>query len=354
MRRYTAVAVLWIGLIPPLSAAETAPTAKQIRDAVVKAMPLIRKGGAGHMEHRTCFACHNQAIPVLAMTTARSRDVPLKQGEVRKHLRFIADFLDTNRAEYLKGLGQGGQVDTAGYALWTLEMGGWKPDQTTAAVAEYLLLRNKDVDHWRGTSNRPPSEASRFTVNYLAVRGLQTFGTVEQKGRIGERLNKVRGWLEKTPAKDTEDRVFRLWALQRLVSDAETVRAAAKELIDTQRPDGGWAQIDTLESDAYATGTSLVALHEAAGLATSDPVYQRGVKHLLTTQGADGTWHVRSRSKPFQTYFESGFPYGKDQFISLAASSWATTALALALPPRERSAGPIEISTPRRIASTGR
>jgi hypothetical protein len=41
---------------------------------------------------------------------------------------------------------------------------------------------------------------------------------------------------------------------------------------------------------------------------------------------------VRSRSRPFQVYFESGFPYGKDQFISLAASGWATTALALALP----------------------
>ena len=32
------------------------------------------------------------------------------------------------------------------------------------------------------------------------------------------------------------------------------------------------------------------------------------------------------------TYFESGFPHGKDQFISIAASSWATTALALSLP----------------------
>ena len=109
-----------------------------------------------------------------------------------------------------------------------------------------------------------------------------------------------------------------------------------------------------MESDAYATGTALVALHQAAGLAAGDPVYRRGVKYLLATQLGDGTWHVRSRSKPFQTYFESGFPYGKDQFISLAASSWATTALALALPPRERSAGPIEKSTPGPIASTWR
>jgi hypothetical protein len=348
------VAALVIGLVAPLSAAEPERAAKQIRDAVVKALPLIQKGGAGHMEHRTCFACHNQAIPILAMTTAQSRDVPVEGTEVRKHLRFIADFLDTNRDNYLKGLGQGGQVDTAGYALWTLEMGGWKPDQTTAAVAEYLLLRNKDVDHWRGTSNRPPSEASRFTANYLAVRALQTFGTAEQKRRIDDRLGKVRGWLAKTTAKDTEDRVFRLWALQRLGSDAGTVREAAKELIDTQRPDGGWSQTDTLTSDAYATGTALVALHQAAGLATSEPVYQRGLKHLLATQRDDGTWKVRSRSKPFQTYFESGFPYGKDQFISLAASSWATTALALALPPRERSAGRPEIRPSGRIVSTGR
>jgi hypothetical protein len=254
-------------------------------------------------------------------------------------LRFIVDFLDRNRENYLKGQGQGGQVDTAGYALWTLEMGGWKPDRTTAAVAEYLLLYNKDLDHWRSTSNRPPSEASAFTVNYLAVRALQTFGTAEQKGRIDERIGAVRGWLAKTPTKDTEDRVFRLWALKRVGFEAKKVQAAAQELIKRQRPDGGWAQLDKMKSDAYATGTTLVALHQAAGLATSDPVYQRGVKYLLTTQLEDGSWHVRSRSKPFQAYFESGFPHGKDQFISLAASGWATTALGLALPPAERSAG---------------
>jgi squalene cyclase len=89
-------------------------------------------------------------------------------------------------------------------------------------------------------------------------------------------------------------------------------------------------------SAAYATGSALVALEQAAGLGVGDPVYQRGVRHLLATQLADGTWHVRSRSKPFQTYFESGFPHGKDQFLSLAATGWATTALSLALPAAKR------------------
>ncbi len=41
---------------------------------------------------------------------------------------------------------------------------------------------------------------------------------------------------------------------------------------------------------------------------------------------------MASRSQPFQLYFESGFPYGKNQFIAVTATGWATAALALALP----------------------
>jgi len=36
---------------------------------------------------------------------------------------------------------------------------------------------------------------------------------------------------------------------------------------------------------------------------------------------------------PIQPYFESGFPHGRDQFISAAATNWAATALALAAAP---------------------
>jgi hypothetical protein len=334
--RTLSAAAFLLGLAGPLAAAEPAPTAKEVRAAVARALPLIQKAGAGHMAQRTCFACHNQAIPVLALATARARGLPVEEEELRKHARFIACFLDSNRAEYLKGHGQGGQVDTAGYALWALERSGWEPDATTAAVAEYFLLRDKDRDHWRASGTRPPSEASPFTATYLAVRALRTFGTAEQKERIDDRCRAVRGWLAKTPAQDTEDRVFRLWALQAVGSDASEVRAAAQELLAAQRPDGGWAQTDALESDAYATGTALVALHEAAGLDPDDAVYRRGMKHLLAAQLEDGSWHVHSRSKPFQEYFESGFPHGKDQFISAAASSWATAALALALPVPQR------------------
>ena len=77
-----------------------------------------------------------------------------------------------------------------------------------------------------------------------------------------------------------------------------------------------------------------MALHLGGGLKADAPAYRAGLSFLLTAQRADGTWHVKSRSKPFQPYYESGFPHAKDQFIAAAASGWATAALAFAVEKR--------------------
>ena len=135
----------------------------------------------------------------------------------------------------------------------------------------------------------------------------------------------------KTAAKVSEDRVFRLLGLKEAGADPKEVAAAAWNLLQKQRPDGGWAQLDGGSSDAYATGSALVALHQSGELKTDSPAYRAGLAYLLKTQRPDGTWFVKSRSKPFQPYYESGFPYEKDQFISITASGWATAALVLAV-----------------------
>jgi len=86
-----------------------------------------------------------------------------------------------------------------------------------------------------------------------------------------------------------------------------------------------------MKPDAYATGSVLVALHEAGGLSCQHSAWLRGLGYLLRTQEPDGSWHVVSRAKPLQEYFESGFPHGKDQFISAFATGWATEALLMSL-----------------------
>jgi len=91
-----------------------------------------------------------------------------------------------------------------------------------------------------------------------------------------------------------------------------------------------------MNPDAYATGSVLVALHEAGGLSCEHAAWRRGLGYLLRTQKSDGSWQVESRAKPLQEYFESGFPHGKDQFISAFATGWATEALLMSLAPVRR------------------
>ncbi len=114
--------------------------------------------------------------------------------------------------------------------------------------------------------------------------------------------------------------------------EPEVVSQADAELRAQQRGDGGWAQRDGVESDAYATGQAMVALYEAGAIPGSDAAYQRGIAFLLRTQMADGSWLVRTRSSPLQQLKESGFPHGRDQWISAAGTSWAAMALAMSQP----------------------
>ena len=327
-------AVVWL-----LFTLNTAPTPANVRTSVERALPLLLKAAEGHIGKQTCFACHNQALPMLAFHAARERGFTIPDEDIKDQTDFVGDFLKRNKEKFLKGEGTGGQVDTAGYALLTLELGGRKPDDVTAAVVEYMLKFPKDRDYWRVVSNRPPTEASNFTTTYLAIRGLRLWGTSAQAEAIAKRIESARGWLLKTPAKDTEDRVFRLLALKETGAKDEAIRDATQELLKTQRADGSWGQLGDMAGDSYATGSALVALHQAGGLATADPVYRRGLWFLLRDQRPDGSWYVKSRSKPFQPYYEGGYPHEKDQFISSSAGGWATAALALACEPKGDSVG---------------
>ena len=332
MRAHLTVASALIAVLATATNLVAQPAEPEaIRAAVVKSLTLLEKSAATHTEHRKCFSCHHQALPVLAFTTAKAHGFKVNDKEIQRQVKWTADFLEKNRENYLMGKGQGGQADTAGYALWTLAAGGYKADGTTNAVVEYLLVRDKERDHWRAVSQRPPSEASPFTTTFVVLRGLKHYELpAKYNDELQARYEKARRWLEATAPKDTEERVFRLRALQLMESKSGPLRSATEDLLKTQREDGGFSQTDKLDSDAYATGSALATLHQAGGIATKSDAYQRGVKFLLKTQKDDGSWHVVSRSKPFQTYFETGFPHAKDQFISCAASSWATIALTLA------------------------
>jgi hypothetical protein len=335
----SAAAVVMLMVLPAfrLHAADAVPSTASLREAAERTLPLLIKAAAGHRTKRTCFSCHSQGVPLVALSEAKKRGFDIDKSEIESQRSAILAFLVINQSNFREGKGTGGRVDTAGYALWALSAVGQPANEATAAVCEYLLLYKPDLDHWPASADRPPSEADAFTTTSLAMRGLQNFGTPGQQPRIAAKLAKVEGWLSKTRASDTEGRVFRLHALKAADVPSSEIAAAVADLKDSQNEDGGWSQASEMDSDAYATGTALVALNLAGEVPTDGSTYSRGLQYLIETQLDDGSWHVKSRSKPFQTYFETGFPHAKDQFISAAASAWATLAIVLACdgPPAE-------------------
>ena len=350
------------------------PRPESARAAIGRGLPLLFKASAQeYPKHRDCFSCHNQAVPAVALSLARQRGFAVDAQILRTIAEHTEADLHGAIDDYRKGQGQPGGVIRAGYALWALETTGWPADETTAAVVHYLTVALGQHDHWTTQSKRAPSESSNFTATALALRGLQAFAVPTPRSANEDRdpsqstsqpdVNHAAGWrartlewLRRAQPKETEDRVFRLWGLKHAGASANDLDAAVADLLKTQRPDGGWSQLiepaDSTEtkggkgpavaesfdgscalaSDAYATGSALVALHLAGAVATDHPAYRRGLHFLIRTQREDGSWYVKSRSHPFQTYFESGFPHGPDQFISAAASGWAVAALALACP----------------------
>jgi hypothetical protein len=306
------------------------------RAAVERALPVLWAGADGHSEHRTCFSCHHHAVPLVAFTTAKARGFAVPADKLRELVEFVVADVEHQRPRLHQGQGPGpspvgGGADTTGHMLLALDVAGHEPDAATAAVVGFTLARDAGRDHWRTSGGRPPTEASSVTTTALAVRGLRRFGGPGHRDRIDARVANARAWLLAVEPKDTEDRVFRLLGLRAAGATDEQVTAAASDLLVTQRPDGGWGQTGRMASDAYATGTALYALRTAGGLPADAPAVRRGAGFLIGTQTGDGSWHVRTRSRPVQKYFETGFPHGKDQFLSCAATGWATAALALAV-----------------------
>jgi hypothetical protein len=335
LRIHLFVFLLTLALTPPLFAA--APPDPLPR-AVRQGLDRLARGAAGYVQKRQCFSCHHQTHTIAAFAAAGRRGFTVSSAVLAEQVEFTLNTFRPKLARVRKGLAVEGGNTMAAYALATLHAAGHRPDDTTAALVDYLLVRQRADGSWPALMARPPSEGSKFTNAALALEGLRHYGMVKgsekvRLARIDASYRKGKTWLLKNPPRDTEDRVFHLRALVAVEADAKTIAAARAALLKEQRPDGSWAQLPDRGGDAYATATALLALARA-GLTTSEPPYRKGVAYLLRTQTAEGAWLVTTRSRPVQTFFDNGDPGGKSQFISFAATGWAVQALLQTLPVR--------------------
>jgi hypothetical protein len=225
-------------------------------------------------------------------------------------------------------------TNTASNVLVGLAAERYAPDLTTDILAYFLKGRQAVDGRWRNffIDHRPPIQHTDIEATATAIRALRIYAPVPRRSEYEHTIRHATTWLMTAGTRTTDEGAFQLrglvWA--GVAPRHERIRSGARALLAEQRPDGGWAQFPTLTSDAYPTGQSLFAPLQAGALRPSDPAYRRGVDYLLRSQLVDGSWYVTSRAVAFQAYFESGFPHGPDQWVSMAASNWAEMALAAA------------------------
>ena len=305
---------------------------EDIKKAVNKSLPLLQTTSHAFLENAGgCQSCHHQDLTAVSLSLAKEKGFTINDSSLNE----ILNSVDTVIRARKDVLAQNGDpvaiVMSSGYQLWALWANNYKSNKLIEMLVKNLMQRQIYDGSWVSPNPRPPMEYYAFSATALMVSALQYYSPPSLKPEMDRRIERAREWMIKTVPENTEERIFQLLGLKWVNGDKNFVAQQAKKLLATQREDGGWSQLPTLESDSYATGQALYALYEIGELRSSDLAYQKGISFLLKTQYEDGSWKVKSRSIPFVPFVENGFPHDKDQFISAAGTNWATMALTLAV-----------------------
>lgn len=304
-----------------LSADQTADT----RAAIARSIQLLERASDQFFHKSGCFACHEQPAAEFAAAAARAKGIAV--DEKASHDR-IWQITSTINPVALEGAAALGGSDNNLYAVEGLVRAGYPSNRITDYLSANLAASQGGDGGWHLPGySRSPIQDSDFSRTAMAIRALKTYATPGRVSEMKGRIERGKQWLLHAEPAILEDMDMRLVGVAAAGASATELRRLAEPILAQQRSDGGWAQRQGYPSDAYATGMTLWALNEAGVMRPDD----KGIKFLLATQNADGSWRVASRATKFQEYFESGFPYGHDQWISTMATGWAANALALSI-----------------------
>jgi hypothetical protein len=306
------------------------PASKDVHTAVAKSIELLEQAAPKFFAKAGCISCHNVSIPLIALNEGRRLGYPVRPESTQQLVKQTVASLSPQRDNLLSSVcGLVGKPTTGPCALMSLHGEGYSPDPLTDGIVRCLALDQYPDGHsYHGVDTRPPLSAEgSIPDTALAARAIQLYAVPALARDLEAKVARARAYLLAAKPWFGDDYAYRLIGLFWTEAKQEQIKAAARELVLRQRPDGGWAQTLYMSSDAYETGLSLSALAAANPSSVDGATYRRGVDYLMRTQEKDGSWHVQTRAFGFQPYFESGFPHGHDQWISMAATAWSAMAL---------------------------
>lgn len=314
------------------------------RVSVERAVNLLLPAAPVAYVKRGCIPCHGEAIVAVAAAAARDKGVAIHEDLEQSNLKQMEASYKLFGDLGMQGDQPGGNMITIGYVMMGFDAEKHGLDTITAQMLHLTLALQLPDGTWTPNGvSRPPLEDTLVTATAMGIRTLTAVSAPAYRKETEGAIARARRWLLNKNVRSAEDRAMKLMGLVWSKAPRADIEAAVRDILASQRStstggEGGsarelaaWAQRDDMQPDPYATGLSLFALH-VAGVPATDPAYVKGVRYLMRNQYQDGSWFVRTRAYPTQAYFETGYPFGNNQFLSAAAASWSAAAIAYTLP----------------------
>jgi hypothetical protein len=316
----------------------TEPDSAAIEASVVKSFSILQQSGAKFINKTKCASCHHNTLTSMIAEKLTTKGITGVDTTAR--LRVMAM---SNSVHFVCNPNLVNQFITAKflspYILLGLNAEKFQANLSTDLSVDYLISQELPDGSFKAEYSRVPLESGDIHLTAFCIRAIQLYAAPTKEAEVKQLVSRTRQWLEKQNPTEQQELTFQLLGMQWCGSNQALKAAVAEKLLALQDKDGGWSQLPTMTSDAYATGQVLYALAEAGISSIKNAAYQNGISYLLKTQDASGAWIVATRSNPIQPFINTDFPpYDDNQYISAAATNWAALALADALPDKKQAA----------------
>ncbi|HYM23595.1 MAG TPA: ankyrin repeat domain-containing protein, partial [Vicinamibacterales bacterium] len=254
------------GAAPAAATIARPSPAPSARAAVERSLPLLQQADVTFLKKSGCVSCHHNTLTAMAVALSRGAGVRVDEDIAQDQAEAIGRYLETWRERALVGYSVAGEQDTLSAILLGLAAEDYAATDATDAMARVLLATQMSDGHWPITAHRPPIESNDVEVTAASMRALQVYAPRYAKASGDAAVKRAAAWLRRAQPAVTEERAFQLLGLGWSHAGSAPIQSAARALVASQRPDGGWAQLPSLPSDPYATGEALVALNESGAV----------------------------------------------------------------------------------------
>jgi hypothetical protein len=285
-----------------------------VNATINRGLSFLAKDSAAWRQSKQCYECHHAPFTIWALNEGKKQGYAVDEDVLAETTSWVIgeDYLGKLLVE--------------------------RPDEKEIVFNEAPLLFALGIEagsandqgndgSWKRVNEARPILSSPDTLTTLALLALSAPNAPDM-GNEGK-LARERGlqWLlTAKPDDELQPTVLRLILWRRLGRPDSEWKLLEQQLRSLQKEDGGWSQINSANSDAYATGQALYALAEA-GATKDDALIRRAQFFLEKSQREDGAWAMTSRA-----IMGNGKVATKFEPITHAGSAWAVMGLVRSAP----------------------